>query len=267
MSERSWLYVPGHRPDRFAKACDSGADAVIFDLEDAVPLSHKAEALHHVLEFLSTTSTTAQPWVRVNAGDAGLEEATTLLASTPAAGLVIPKATPETLRRYATEAPSAVLVPLVESADAVDRCRQIAETPTVHTMAMGEVDLAADLGVASDAPPAMWWSLRTQVVVASAAAGRRGPLGPVNVDFHDLDAYRHETRQLRDAGFSGRQAIHPAQVAVINDVFTPSDDELARARRLLDLAAAAQGGVCVDDQGRMVDEAVLRSARRLLGLA
>lgn len=265
MTERSWLYVPGHRPDRFAKACASGADAVIFDLEDAVPLNDKAAALDHIIAFLGAEQRGTAPWVRVNAGDAGQAEVRRLRDSVTLAGVVVPKATPADLEALASEHPDLTLVPLVESAAALRDIDAIASAPTVATAAMGEVDLAADLGVHPDAPETVWWTVRTRVVVALAAAGRRGPIGPVNVNFTDLDAYRHETHALRAAGFSGRQAIHPAQVAVIGEVFTPTEAELAQAARLLELADAAQGGVCVDDQGRMVDEAVLRSARRLLG--
>lgn len=259
--------MPGHRPDRFAKACASGADAVIFDLEDAVPFDAKAEALEQVVAFLRDQTFTVAPWVRVNAHDAGLAEVARLGSGSGLAGVVVPKATPELLQRYATDHRGLAVAPLIESADAVQRCASIMACDTVTTAAMGEVDLAADLGLLPNAPESVWWALRSRVVVAAAASGRPGPIGPVSVDFADLDAFRAETRALRAAGFSGRQAIHPAQVAVINEVFTPTDDERARAARLLELADAAQGGVCVDDHGRMIDEAVLRSARRLLGHA
>lgn len=264
MAERSWLYVPGHRPDRFHKAVDSGADAVIFDLEDAVPMGEKADALRHVVEFLGGYVGPAAAWVRVNAGTTQGHEVDAAAALDSVQGVVVPKATPEVLMTLADRHPDLIMMPLVESAIAVQRCADLAGCRGVRTLAMGEVDLAADLGLGPDAPEAVWWAVRTSVVVGLATAGRPGPVGPVSVDFRDLDAFAQHTRQLRSAGFSGRQAIHPAQVAVINEVFIPTHDELDRARRLLQLADAAQGGVCVDDDGRMIDEAVLRSARRLL---
>jgi citrate lyase subunit beta/citryl-CoA lyase len=106
-----------------------------------------------------------------------------------------------------------------------------------------------------------------QIVVASAAAGIDPPTGPVSTDFRDLDAYRAGTQALKRMGFGSRSAIHPAQVEIVNEVFTPSADELARARRLVELSDAAGGGVCVDDEGRMVDEAVVRSARHTIATA
>jgi citrate lyase subunit beta/citryl-CoA lyase len=104
--------------------------------------------------------------------------------------------------------------------------------------------------------------VRAQVVIASAAAGISGPTGPVFLDVRDLDRLRSSTVALRRAGFGARSAIHPDQVAVIEDVFTPTAEEVARARGVVAAWDAAGGGVAVDERGRMVDEAVVRLARR-----
>jgi citrate lyase subunit beta/citryl-CoA lyase len=157
------------------------------------------------------------------------------------------------------------LVPLVESAGAMTELAAIAGAPGVRALAIGEVDLAADLGLGDDAPDAVLWSLRTQLVVAAAAAGIAPPLGPVARDIDDLARFELVVRQLRGAGFGAVQAIHPTQVPVVQAVFTPTAEERAAAERILAQAADADGGVFVDDGGRMIDEAVLRSARRLLG--
>ena len=106
-----------------------------------------------------------------------------------------------------------------------------------------------------------------QVVVACAAAGRDAPLGPVERDFADLDAFGSLVGKLHGAGFGAVQCIHPTQVGVVNVALTPSADDVARAERVLAQAEAAGGGVFVDDAGRMIDEAVLRSARRVLARA
>ncbi|MBA8956891.1 hypothetical protein ACFQU9_14080 [Actinomadura namibiensis] len=108
---------------------------------------------------------------------------------------------------------------------------------------------------------------RSQVVLASAAARVRPPIAPVSTDFRDLEALRTSTLALRRLGFRGRACIHPAQLPVVNEVFTPSPQEIARARDLVarhDAAMAEGSGVCLDERGRLVDEAVVRSARRLL---
>lgn len=265
MSPRSYLYVPGHRADRFGKAESSGADGVIFDLEDAVPLTLKREARDAVVEWLETPVMPAvERWVRVNAGDLGLDDVTSLVRASIRCGLVIPKATPDVLRALTRTAPDHELIPLIESAAALGDLDQMLRRANVRAAAMGEVDLAADLGVSASADPAVWWSIRTSVVVASVAAGCGRPIGPIDPSFDDPASLSRETRQLKAGGFAARQAIHPDQVPIINEVFTATNEERASARRLVELADAAGGGVCVDDDGRMIDEAVLRSARRLL---
>jgi citrate lyase subunit beta/citryl-CoA lyase len=113
-------------------------------------------------------------------------------------------------------------------------------------------------------------SVRVQVVLASAAAGLAPPIGPISTDFRDLDALQYSTDALRRVGFGSRWAIHPAQVPVINQAFTPTPEQLEAARRLVERydGAVDQGvGVCVDEDGNMVDEAVVRAARRILARA
>jgi citrate lyase subunit beta/citryl-CoA lyase len=134
----------------------------------------------------------------------------------------------------------------------------------VRSLAIGEVDLAADLGLGDGVPEAVLWALRTQVVVAAAAAGLAAPLGPVSRAIDDLEGFEAVVRRLRQAGFGAVQAIHPKQVPVVQAAFTPTPEERAAAERVVAQAAAADGGVFVDDDGKMIDEAVLRSARRLL---
>jgi citrate lyase subunit beta/citryl-CoA lyase len=109
--------------------------------------------------------------------------------------------------------------------------------------------------------------MRSAVVVASAAAGVESPTGPASTDFRDLERLRTDTEGLLRMGFGARSAIHPAQVPVINEVFTPGEEEVARATRLVELHdehRASGTGTFVDDEGRMVDEAVVRAARRTL---
>ncbi len=266
MAPRSYLYVPGHRPDRFDKALTSGADAVIFDLEDAVPLKAKDAARDDVRALLARLAPgTVEAWVRINDGDRGLADLAALSDVAALAGVVVPKALPTTLASLHHHAAHVPLLALVESAVAVTQVSAIASADGVRTLAMGEVDLAADLGFGDSAPDAAWWALRMQVVVACVAQAKAGPLGPVVRDIDDLERFEALVRQLRQAGFGAVQAIHPKQIPIVNAVFTPSAEELARMERILQQAEEASGGVFVDDEGRMIDEAVLRSARRLLG--
>lgn len=160
-----------------------------------------------------------------------------------------------------------LLMPLLETARAILGATAIAGQPRVHQLQIGEVDLAADTGIDAGPDEAELAPLRAQVVLASAAAGIHPPVGPVSREFRDLGRLEESTRRLRRQGFFGRCCIHPAQLAAVHDVFTPTAAELAAAAELVarfDAAVAAGHGVLLDDAGRMVDLAVVRRARRTL---
>jgi len=273
---RSFLYVPGDRPDRFAKALARGGDAIILDLEDAVAPANKEVALVHVAQWLREVEATArQPvWVRVNSGDQMSEEMMAV-AGPALAGFVIPKANIETIRAAGEVAARAEadqnlaagsfpLAGLVESARGVQEVAGIATAPGVSHLMIGEADLAAELGLSPSADERELIPLRLQLVVASAAAGLAPPTGPVHVDVRNLEALREGTETLRRLGFGARSAIHPDQVPVIESVFTPTPEEVDRARELVEAHDGRGGGLGAD--GRFVDEAVLRSARRIVAL-
>jgi citrate lyase subunit beta/citryl-CoA lyase len=261
---RTYLYVPAHRPERFAKALASGADAVILDLEDAVPIDAKDDARAAVAGLLAGTD---RAWVRINVGERGLDDLAALATSPGLRGVIVPKASVDSLTGVRAAAPGVALCALVESAAAISAAAAIAATVGVERLAIGEVDLGADLRLGGEPLPDVLWTLRTLVVVAAAAAGGPPPIGPVPLDIHDTDRLRRSTHDLRRAGFWSRQIIHPAQVDVVHEVLTPTTEERERAAELLTLADAADGGVFVDARGRMVDEAVLRSARHIIDLA
>jgi citrate lyase subunit beta/citryl-CoA lyase len=259
----SYLYVPADRPERFGKALASGAGAVILDLEDAVAVGAKAEALAAVVEHLRRPLGPVEQWVRVNAGDVGCADLEAIAGLPGLSGVFVPKATSSALDALGrvAEVPRCALV---ESAATLLELPSVAGAAGVVALAMGEVDLAADLGLDPSPDERELWPFRMQVVVTSAALGLRAPIGPVHTAIQDGEGLRSGTQALRRAGFEARQAIHPSQVAAIDEVMAPTDGEVERARELLRLAEAAGGGVCVDADGRMVDEAVLRSARRVL---
>lgn len=264
---RTYLYVPGDKPEMLAKSLDRGADAVIADLEDAVPAPAKAEAREVVASFVTENrDRDVEIWVRINGIPDLLEEDLAAIADLPGlAGVVVAKAdSPELL---AMVPPHLNIQPLIESARAVLALGEIASVPGVQRLQIGEADLSADLGASFGHADEVMGPVRMQVVVASAAAGLMAPVAPVTTNFRDLEAFERSTLQLRRQGYGARAVIHPAQVEVANRVFTPSDEEVAAARRLLETAAAGDTGVFLDENGRMVDEAVLRSARRLTALA
>ena len=270
MSARSYLYVPGDRPDRLAKAADKAGDAVIADLEDAVAPARKELALETVLAWLAELDPGTEAWVRVGAGPRAADELAALSTAPRLDGVVLAKASVAGADEADRLLPTGVPVAgLVETAATLLELPALARHPRVAHLGIGEADLAAELGIAPG-EPAVLGPLRVQLVVASAAAGLAAPTGPVHLDLRDLDGLRESTAALKRAGFGARSAVHPDQVAVIEEVLTPTADEVAAARETVaawDAAVADGTGVAVDSRGRMVDEAVVRPARRVVATA
>ncbi|GAA4467165.1 HpcH/HpaI aldolase/citrate lyase family protein [Phytohabitans houttuyneae] len=256
----TWLYVPGDRPDRFAKAVASGADAVILDLEDAVAAPRKEYARAAVADFL-TQRHDLPVYVRI-ASTADLP------AAAGATGLRLPKVeTAEQVRAIA--ALTAVeLHPLIESAAGVENAYRIATAhPAVASIGLGEADLRSDLGVTDET--ALAWP-RGRVVVAARAAGLPPPAMSVYPDVSDVDGLAASCRLGRGQGFLGRAAIHPRQLPVIEAAFRPEPEEVARAVALLagvaHAAEAGEGTVVLPD-GTFADRAMVGAAQRVLDLA
>lgn len=280
---RSHLYVPGDREAVLAKALQRGADALILDLEDAISPASKDSAREVVARFLADHQDTAgtEVWVRVNPGpmrerdlDAVVGPALTGICLAKAEDRNDLESVDETLSRLESKRGVAAGViavsALLETGGAVLRAAQIAAGPRVRRLQVGEADLCADLGVepGPDERELLW--ARSQVVLASAAAGIEPPVGPVATDFRDLDRFRESTLALKRMGYRGRACIHPAQVAVVNDIFTPTADQVRQAREVVgayEAAVASGDGVLLDSSGRMVDLAVVRAARRTLAAA
>lgn len=270
MSARSYLYVPGDRPDRLEKALAKAGDAVIADLEDAVAPTRKDLALATVLDWLADLGPGTQAWVRVGAGPRAVDELSALGECPRLDGVVLAKASLAGADQADRTLPAGMPVAaLVETAEALLDLPALARHPRVAHLGSGEADLAAELGIAQG-ETAVLGPVRAQLVIASAAAGCAAPTGPVHLDLRDLDGLRTSTTALRRAGFGARSAIHPDQVAVIEEVFTPSPAEVTTARETVqawDASVADGTGVAVDARGRMVDEAVVRLARRVVATA
>lgn len=280
---RSMLFTPGNRVDMIQKGLGSSTDALIIDLEDACPEDSKDRARRN-LEMLDFEGQ-APVFVRVNGSETEhfwLDVATA--GRVGAAGLVIPKADdPDLLRRIdgaltvlevqtGHEPGSIALMPLVESALGVIRAHDLATaTPRVTTLLFGsgeQGDLVADLDCEWTPDGAGLLTARSQMVIAARAA-RIAPMDAVFMDIHDLDALRTECRLARRLGCVGKVAIHPKQLPVIHEVFTPSSDEVAHHRRILELfdQALAEGSASLSIDGQMVDYAVARQSRAVLARA
>lgn len=267
----TWLYVPGDRPDRFAGALASGADVVIIDLEDAVHPDHKDAARDNAARLLATVPSVPVE-VRINDLDSpwGLEDLTAIGATRGLTAIRIPKVREAAdVVRVASHLPagsSIALSPLIESALGVEAAFEIASAhASVAAIGLGEQDLGSDLGVYEEGLA----YARGRVINAARAAGLPSPAMSVWIHLRDLDGLAASCRSGKALGFLGRAAIHPAQLPAIVEAFTPSADEVERARTLLDRVAAGQvagGGGLVLADGRFVDRAMVALAERTLRL-
>ncbi|MFW6413446.1 MAG: HpcH/HpaI aldolase/citrate lyase family protein [Oceanicaulis sp.] len=261
---RSLLFVPGSRPDRIEKALGAGADAVCVDLEDAVGPDAKDEARRSVLAELNAPRRFA---VRVNALETewGRDDADALAAHAHAPAFVmLPKAENagqiEILSAALDEAGAGGIVPIVESALGLKNAWEIAAADGVRAVLFGGGDMAADLGVAMDWEPLLF--ARSQVVAACAAAN----VPAIDVPFLDVTdeaGLAHEAERSKALGYAAKVCIHPAQIAGVHHVFTPSPEDVSHAERVIAALDAAGGGAALLD-GKLIEAPIVRRARRVL---
>ncbi|MEV6138315.1 CoA ester lyase [Nocardia sp. NPDC051990] len=267
MIPRSWLYVPGHRADRVGKALDSAADAVVIDLEDAVPVGAKDRALTNALDALRAAARDREIWLRLNAiGSEWLDHELHALASVDTAptGIRLPKAEdPESVAATANRLTCDVHV-IVESAAGLLAAPQIALCHRQVTgIALGEADLAADMRTE---PSGLAWA-RGWIVAAARSAGLSSPVQSVWTAIDDLAGLAETSRAGRAQGFFGRSVVHPNQIDIVNEAYTPSPDEQRRAQRIVDHATAAMAAgetAVADENGHFIDPAVVANARIVL---
>lgn len=268
------LFVPGTSSSRFPKALASGADAVLIDLEDAVDASRKAEARAAVAAWLATTpaSRTAR-LVRVNAPGSPWQEADLGWLSAVAGyvdGVVVPKVeTAQDIEHVAHAFPRGCVLPMFETARAIlDASEIVRASADIPALILGAEDLTAQLGIPRTLAGEELLLARSQVVLAAATIGADA-IDAIFVDLAASADLKQDCSRARGVGFRGKTAIHPDQVAVINEVFSPTADEVARARRLVDADAVARaaGQGAFRFEGRMVDQPIVTRARRVLELA
>jgi citrate lyase subunit beta/citryl-CoA lyase len=268
---RSFLFVPATRPERFAKALASGADAVIIDLEDAVAPGEKTQARQLLAQAWPGLSGAerARVLVRVNAGNTAWhgEDLNLLsgLVGLGVAGVVLPKAEyPAQLSHVAAVlGPACVLVPLIESVAGLDAADALARCHQVLRLAFGNIDFQADAGLACGPDETELSAVRLALLLASRRAQLPSPVDGVTADLQDTAQLARDLLRSRRGGFGAKLCIHPSQVAAVNAALTPSPAEIDWARRVVAASEAAGGGV-VSLDGRMVDAPVLRLAQRTL---
>lgn len=279
MTFRTYLFVPADSPRKMERALQSGADALILDLEDSVAADRKDAARAEVARFLDAPAPMAR-FVRVNALGTGLTDAD--VAATAAArpdGYVLPKcegpddiaALSGLIDRAGGAASVRIMAIATESVRAVRRLmRKDWSHPRLSALTWGGEDLSADMGASRNRdaggaylPP--FQLARTLTLLAALDAGVEA-IDAVYTDFANAEGLRDETAEARDLGFTGKLAIHPAQVAPIHDVFRPDPGQVEWARRVIAALEAAGGGVARLD-GEMLDRPHLLQAQRLLARA
>jgi citrate lyase subunit beta/citryl-CoA lyase len=257
--QRSYLYAPGDSAKLLAKVFEVGADAVILDLEDAVPAERKDLARAMVAEVLSGR----QALVRINAPRTELAAADLAAMAPVATDIKVPKVESAADVAWVLErAPGARLHCAIETATGLLAAPAIAAAPGVAQLSIGGVDLARDLE--NDGSWEAMLYARSLLVVASRSAGLGPPLDTVFPKLDDLDGLRAEALRARALGYFGKVALHPRQVAVINEVFSPDPAQVAWARRVIEAFEAAGGAALRLPDGEFVDVPVALRARRVL---
>lgn len=265
MLPRTYLFVPGDRPERFPKAQASGADIVVMDLEDAVRPESKGMARDHVASALSQGNLHA--CVRINGSDSEwFEEDCRLLALPGVSGLMLPKAEDvESVDAASSKlAEGKPVIPIVESARGLAAATALAGCAHVLRLAFGSVDFQLDLGIEGDGMELLF--ARSQLVLSSRLAGVRPPIDGVTLSVSDSDQLRQDTLHARRMGFGAKFCIHPSQVAIVNEVLTPDAQTIAWARRVIAAASATTAGAIVVD-GQLVDKPIVDRARACLARA
>lgn len=267
MRYRSFLFVPGHRSDMFDKACTSGADLVCIDLEDAVGEDFKDEARAATLDWLARTSH-VHVSLRINGLDTvhSIADIEALLGLEKALPFVmVPKvhdvSSIETLAKALPEK-LGPFMPIVESAQGALHCASIFAHPRVRLAVFGAFDFMADMDCSGE-----WESLlyaRSQLCLAARAHDVHLFDVP-HVDVKDHAGCETVARRVKALGFPAKAAIHPAQIAVIHNVFNPTEAEILEAERIIAALDAAQGNVCVLD-GKLVEPPMVKKAQRVLAL-
>lgn len=257
---RSYLFVPGNRPERFAKASTSGAGAAIVDLEDAVAPDDKASARAAVAKALPALPSM---FVRVNSADTSwFHEDVEMCRETGVAGVVLPKAEdPEHIRHIAERIGGAPILPLIETAQGMWRANELARCPGVQRLLFGSIDFQVDLGISGEDEELLYF--RSRLVLVSRVAGLASPVDGVTTEIDDAERLRSDASRARRLGFGAKLCIHPKQVGLVNDCFQPGEEEVRWARRIVEAAYGANGAAVAVD-GKMVDKPVLLRATAIL---
>lgn len=285
---RSWLFTPGNRIDRMEKARGLGADVIILDLEDAVAYDEKEAARQNIRTVLETW-TGPQVYVRINpisaSNEFSVNEGEQDLAEVihpRLNGIVFPKAEnvqdPQRIDRIISRlegergirAGTIDLMPIIETARGLWYIADIlSSTPRIRRASFGAGDFTRDLNLEWTLAEDELAYARSHIVVASRVTGREPPVDSVYIEIGDLTGCSASARRAKQFGYGGKLAIHPSQVAPINETFTPTAAEVAWAHRLIEAFAGAekQGLAALNFEGTMIDYPIVEKAKRIVAFA
>ncbi len=265
---RSLLFVPGAEEQKIEKAAGAGADTLLLDLEDSVTPERKPVARQQVAAAIAAGSLgKAELVVRVNAaGTPYFEDDLAAVGEAGAAAIMLPKTEGAKEVVRATEAAGLPVLALVETARGILAAGELAQATGLVALCFGHVDLARDMGLTvDDASKGILFHARCQLVLAAKAAGLCA-IDSVSLSLTDEAAFGAEARAGLELGYEGKLCVHPAQVAIANRVFTPTDEQIAYANRVVVewKAAEAEGRGVFALDGRMFDRPLVLSQQRLL---
>ena len=283
---RSWLFAPGDSEKKMAKATEGAADIALFDLEDAVTPENKPLARTLVHDFLRAhPDQRHRLWVRVNPLDGPwtLDDLAAVMPARPG-GIMLPKVygrpDVERLNHYLSAFEAAhgidagstpVIVLVTETAEGMFHTGDYKGAPRVVALTWGAEDLADSIGASSnrnaDGSYGFTYELARSLCLLGAATAGVAAIETIQGDFRDLDALRVRAEKVRRDGYRGMLAIHPAQVEVINQAFTPTAEEIAEAQAIVDVFASNPGVGAIGYKGGMLDRPYLSRAQQLLAIA
>ena len=263
---RSYLFVPGTRPERFDKALAADADIVVLDLEDAVDASAKAEARAQVGQWAAQCEALTLQRIALRINDTAspwFAEDMTLLRDTRIRTVMLPKVegAAQVARVFGTN-PDVHVLPLLESAHGLARSGEIAAAPGVRRLVFGTIDFAADLDLDIDDDPQPLAEAAARIALASRVAGLAAPVAGVTPQLHDEARLLADWSWFRRRGFGAKLCIHPRQVDPVHAALVPDAAAVEWAQRVVAADSAGHGATSVD--GRMVDRPVVLQALRVL---
>ncbi len=284
---RTALFVPGNQPERVDKAVRTAADALIIDLEDAVPLAEKANARIKARDKL-IQHPNRLIFVRVNSFESGFlqEDLDCVAAVNSLDGIILPKVEGKDHIRKIDDIlndlehsqglarGSVILIPLIESARAIECLFEIASEKVnasrLYTVAFGAADFARDLGIELTKEGGELSYARSRIPIACRAAGLDPPLDtPFMLDLKDLKALEADAKRAKQAGFQGKLCVHPSQIEPVNEVFSPSDEEISFAKLVVQAfdEAKSKGKGAIQVKNKMIDYPVAEHFRKILKMA